>query len=199
MADILTDPNAMFQIPATYPDSVTVAAGGFIVFYANKGEASSVLNLNFKLSAGGEQIGLWNPDKLLVDSYTYDAQITDVSFGRFEDGTENWYFMNDFSPGESNRYVDAVFENKLNVSLNQNYPNPFSNVTNIEFSLEKPDAVTITVFSISGAFVAVIANNYFNTGKHIIQWKASGLPAGYYFYKIETTEGIAVKKASLLK
>ena len=199
MADILTDPNALFQISDTYPDSVTVPAGGYILFYANKGHESSVLNLDFKLSSGGEDIGLWNPEKLVVDNLTYGAQTTDVSFGRFEDGTDDWYFMTDFSPGESNRYVDAINENKLDVSLKQNYPNPFNNITNIEFDLEKPDHVSITVYDITGTVVAVLVDNYYSTGKHIIQWKASGQPTGFYFYRIETSNGNAVKKASLVR
>ena len=70
MSDVLDDPTAMYQIPSTYPDSVTVAAGGHIVFYANKGEASSVMNLNFKLSGGGEAIGLWDASQVDVDQLT---------------------------------------------------------------------------------------------------------------------------------
>lgn len=73
------DVSIAYQIPSTYPDSVTVPAGGFIVFYANKGESSSVMNLNFKLSASGEQIGLWNPSMEVVDMLTYEEQTTDVS------------------------------------------------------------------------------------------------------------------------
>ena len=67
LSDKLDDPSAMFQIPDTYPDSVTVPAGSFILFYANKGEESSVLNLNFKLSGGGEQVGLWSPEQVILD------------------------------------------------------------------------------------------------------------------------------------
>jgi len=102
MADDLADTSAMFQIPSTYPDSVTVQPGDFILFYANKGEESSVLNLNFKLSGGGEQVGLWSPEQVFLDSLTYGDQIADTSFGRYHDGSENWYLMSDFTPGEPN-------------------------------------------------------------------------------------------------
>ena len=199
MADDLSDPDAMYRIPDTYPDSVTVPAGGFIVFYANKGEESSVLNLNFKLSGGGEQIGLWDPDKNVLDSLTYGPQITDTSYGRFPDGSEIWYFMPDYSPGEANRYTNAIDENPMNVSQVRNFPNPFGSTTNIEFTLEKPDHVTVIVYSISGTKVKQLTDTRYNAGTHMIKWDASDIPAGNYFYSIRTSEGNIVKKATVIK
>jgi len=201
MSDKLDDPEAMYQIPDTYPDSVTVDAGGFILFYANKNEdvSYSVLNLDFKLSGGGEAVGLWDPNQNVLDSLSYGPQIADTSYGRYTDGTENWFMMPDFTPGATNIYVDAIDENPLNVSLKQNYPNPFNNITNIEFTLDEPDHVTVTVYTISGAIVSILTDNHYNSGKHSVQWKASGLPAGYYFYSIKTSTGTAIKKASIIK
>ena len=199
MADDLADPEAMYQIPDTYPDSVTVPAGGFIVFYANKGEASSVLNLNFKLSGSGEQIGFWDPDMNVLDSLSYGEQIADTSYGRFPDGSDMWYMMPDFTPGAPNVYTDAVVENPMNASLSQNYPNPFNGTTNIEFTLNEPDHVTITVYTISGTTVTTLADEYFSNGQHQLQWNASELPAGYYFYSIRTSAGTIVKKATIIR
>ena len=88
-----------YQIPATYPDSVTVPAGGFILFFANSNDSTSVMNLNFSLNGGGEQIGFWGPDLSLIDTLSYAAQLADVSFGRFADGSENWYIMTEYTPG----------------------------------------------------------------------------------------------------
>ena len=199
MADDLADPEAMYQIPDTYPDSVTVAAGGFIVFYANKETDWSVLNLGFKLSGSGEQIGLWDENQNVLDSLSYGPQMADTSYGRYSDGSENWFFMIDFTPGAPNVYTDAINENAMNVSLNQNYPNPFSGVTNIEFTLDDADQVTVTVYTISGSVVTVLAKEQFSTGKHILQWNASGLPDGYYFYSIQTSTGTVVKKATVVR
>jgi len=199
LADDLADPGAMYQIPNTYPDSVTVPAGGFILFYANKSEESSVLNLPFSLKGSGEQVGLWDPNQNVLDSLSYDQQITDTSYGRYPDGSESWYMMPTFTPGAPNVYTDAIEENTMNATLSQNYPNPFSNTTNIEFSLDEPGYVTITVYTISGSVVTVLADESFNNGKHLIHWNASALPAGYYFYSIKTSAGTIVKKATVLK
>lgn len=198
MLDTL-DASQAYQIPATYPDSVTVEAGGFIVFYANKGETSSVLNLDFKLSGSGEQIGLWDPSLTILDSFTYDEQIADTSYGRYANGSDNWYFMPDFSPNESNRFTTSIEENILNVSLKQNYPNPFNESTNIEFELKTADQVTITIYAVNGSISSVLTDTQYSAGNHKIVWNASQYPAGYYFYSIKTSEFMEVKKAILIK
>ncbi|MEN8223988.1 MAG: lamin tail domain-containing protein [Bacteroidota bacterium] len=199
LADDLVDPTAMYEIPDTYPDSVTVAAGGFIVFYANKGEASSVMNLDFKLSGGGEQVGLWNPGQHFLDSLTYTDQITDTSYGRYIDGTDNWYFMPDFTPGAANQHSSSINEVDENASVSQNYPNPFSGETKIEFSLETPDRVTIEIFNVSGALVSTLVSADYTRGTHTILWDASDMPAGFYFYTLQTSKSIITKKALIVR
>ena len=199
MSDDIADPEAMYQIPDMYPDSVTVEAGGFILFYANKGEATSVLNLNFKLSGDGESIGFWNPEQVFVDSITYGPQIADTSYGRFTDGTNNWFMMPDYTPGESNRNPSSIGDIEENISISQNYPNPFSTVTNIEFTLENSDNVTVKVFDVRGSLIAVLAENNYSVGTHKIVWNASDVPTGYYFYSLQTSNGIITKKASIVR
>lgn len=199
LSDKLDDPEAMFMIPDTYPDSVTVAAGGYILFYANKEEGTSVMNLNFKLKGSGEAVGLWDPDQVVLDSITYLEQYTDTSYGRYQDGTENWYFMIDYSPGESNRHITAIEENTSNISLKQNYPNPFYGTTNIEFVLNEPEQVTITVYSGNGSVISVLTDTRYSSGSHKVVWDASQYSAGYYFYSIKTESSTDVKKATVIK
>ncbi len=199
MADDLADTSAMYQIPATYPDSVTVEAGGFILFYANKGQESSVLNLNFKLSGGGEQVGLWFPDGSFVDSLTYGDQGTDTSYGRYVDGTDNWFSMIVYTPGAANQHISSVGEIDDYASVSQNFPNPFSTTTNIQFTLERPDRVWIKVFDNRGVLVTVLADENYTYGTHIVQWDASAMPAGYYFYTLQTNTGVITKKALIIR
>jgi hypothetical protein len=199
VSDKLDDPEAMFQISSTYPDSVTVAAGGFILFYANKGEESSVLNLNFKLKGSGEQVGLWNPDKVVLDSITYGQQYADTSYGRYPDGDANWSLMIDYTPGAANSNPVSVVEVEDEVSIAQNYPNPFSSMTNIEFTMENAGHVIINVYDSRGALVSVLADAVFSKGKQTVVWNASNIPAGYYFYSLKTGTSIVTKKAMVIK
>ena len=199
MSDDLVDPEAMYQISDMYPDSVTVEAGGFILFYANKGEVSSVLNLNFKLSGGGEQVGLWNPDQVFLDSLTYGEQIADTSYGRYADGTDNWFMMPDYTPGAANIYTLSIGEINDNVSISQNYPNPFNTKTNIQFELENSDNVVVKVYDLRGSLITVLADGNYTSGTHTITWNAYDTPAGYYFYTLQTSTSTVTKKASIIR
>jgi len=198
MADDLVDPESMYQISSAYPDSVTVPAGGYILFYADKGHESSVLSLNFKLSGSGEQVGLWDADKAVLDSITYGKQYADTSYGRYPDGEDNWSLMIDYTPGAANSNPVSVIEVKDDASISQNYPNPFSSITNIEFTLENAGQVTINVYDTRGALVAVLVNDTYPKGKHTVSWNASNIPAGYYFYSLQTGTSIVTKKASVI-
>ncbi len=198
MSDDLADTSSWFQIPDTYPDSVTVPAHGFILFYANKADDVSVMCLNFKLKGSGEQVGLWDPNKVVIDTLTYGPQSPDTSYGRYPDGADNWVIMPVSTPGESNMYT-AIVENKTNVTLSQNRPNPFRNQTTIDFNLEKRDFVTVRVYNITGQTVATLVNEELNAGNHSVVWNASNVPAGYYLYSIETSTSKVVKKATVLR
>ena len=197
MCDDLADTGSWYQIPASYPDSVTVPAHGYILFYANKNEESSVLNLDFKLSGGGEQVGLWNPDLEVIDSLTYGDQTTDISYGRYPDGSATWEFMPNYTPGSSND-PNGIIENDDTPLLSQNRPNPFTGTTTIKFNLAISQKVTINVYSVTGRLVTVLVNDTYSAGEHSVVWNASGLPSGYYLYSIKTASKSIVKKATLI-
>ncbi len=193
------DATIAYQVPGTYPDSVTVEAGGFILFYANNGNESSVLNLGFKLSGGGEQVGLWDPSQNLLDGKTYGEQIADTSYGRYPDGSDTWLLMPNYTPGAPNQDPSAINEIGDNASISQNFPNPFSTETNIQFTLENSDQVKIEVFDARGIFIKEIATGKYPKGTHSVKWNASDLPVGYYFYTLQTGSSIYSKKALIIR
>ena len=63
-------------------------------------------------------------------------------------------------------------------------PNPFIDVTTLEYELDRAGQVNIFIFNSQGQQVAVLVNNYQDKGQHIVQWNAEGLPAGFYFYQL---------------
>jgi hypothetical protein len=83
--------------------------------------------------------------------------------------------------------------------LSQNYPNPFNPVTNIKFSLPERSNVRITVYNLLGIQVAELVNEVRSAGTHTINFDASDLSSGVYFYKIEAGKFIQTKKLTLLK
>ncbi|MEA1986023.1 MAG: T9SS type A sorting domain-containing protein [Candidatus Marinimicrobia bacterium] len=84
--------------------------------------------------------------------------------------------------------------------LFQNYPNPFNPVTTIEYFLPKASEVNILIYDLLGRKVATIKNKSIeSSGFHSIQWDASNLASGIYFYKIKAGNFVSVKKSILLK
>jgi hypothetical protein len=73
-----------------------------------------------------------------------------------------------------------------NFSLSQNYPNPFNPLTNIKFQLPIAGFVRLTVLDILGREIDMLVNESLRAGTYNVDWNASGLPSGVYFYKIET-------------
>jgi hypothetical protein len=84
-------------------------------------------------------------------------------------------------------------------SLSQNYPNPFNPTTNIKFSLPKAGIVKLVVFDVLGREVATLVNEFKGVGQYVVDFDASSLASGVYFYKIETGDFKDVKKMLLVK
>ena len=83
--------------------------------------------------------------------------------------------------------------------LEQNYPNPFNPSTSIEFRIPESGFVSLKVYDILGNNVATLFNNYLFVGKHKVDFNASGLPSGIYFYQLKTGNYLETKKMILLK
>ncbi len=84
-------------------------------------------------------------------------------------------------------------------SLSQNYPNPFNPVTKISFSIPNNSYTKLTVYDISGKLVAELVNGELDAGTYNIDFDASHLASGTYFYRIETGSFTEVKKMILIK
>ncbi|MEM8558279.1 MAG: CotH kinase family protein [Bacteroidota bacterium] len=83
-----------------FPEGTVIPAGGFLLVWAD--DESTGLHTDFKLSAGGEQIGLYAPDGTVVDTLTYGEQTTDISLGRSPDGSPTFRFFETPTPGAPN-------------------------------------------------------------------------------------------------
>ncbi len=84
-------------------------------------------------------------------------------------------------------------------SLTQNYPNPFNSNTNIEYSLESPGQVNITLFNLLGETVGEILNEFKSKGNYKIVFNAKSLASGIYFYQMRTGGFTQIKKMILLR
>lgn len=84
-------------------------------------------------------------------------------------------------------------------SLMQNFPNPFNPITTITYSLPINSKVTLTVFDAVGNELLVLVNEEKSAGVHSVDFNASNLASGLYFYKMQANNFIQTKKMILLK
>lgn len=102
-----------------------------------------------------------------------------------------------------NQVVTNVKENPLeNISFNlfQNYPNPFNPKTTIKFSIPEATKVTLKIYNSLGQEIAsLIKGVELRAGLHEINFDASGLQSGVYYYKITAGEFSDTKKMVLIK
>jgi Secretion system C-terminal sorting domain/CARDB/Carboxypeptidase regulatory-like domain len=84
-------------------------------------------------------------------------------------------------------------------ALHQNYPNPFNPSTDIRFDLVENQMVRLSVFDLLGREVATLIKEHMAAGTHSVQFEASSLASGIYFYRIEAGAFVDMKKMILIK
>jgi len=87
-----------------------------------------------------------------------------------------------------------IIDERNGVALKQNYPNPATDRTFIEFSLDVPSEVTLTVFESSGKKVLVPVHQFYQAGNHRVSLGKDQLKRGIYFYRFEAKDFVSVKK-----
>lgn len=147
---------------------------------------------------------LWNKASF-INPLLNDPFFINVNYsGAF--GNERWdHPWANYDP-QNTQYLNGITNVKdfkvhtpHTYNLSQNYPNPFNPITNINFRIESDELVTMKIFNIYGEEVAEILNKKLNAGDHTIQFDATGLSSGIYFYKLSTPQYTSVKKMILLK
>lgn len=106
-----------------------------------------------------------------------------------------WSFTVEPVTGIDNELGNIPQEN----SLAQNHPNPFNPITSIEFAIPEESEISLTVFDINGRVVEILAAGIFRAGYHTVDWDASKVSSGVYFYQLTTPEYVDTKKMILLK
>jgi hypothetical protein len=84
-------------------------------------------------------------------------------------------------------------------TLEQNYPNPFNPVTTINYQLPTITRVTLKVYDVLGREVAALVNEVKQPGRHTVQWNASEVAGGVYFYRLSTRDFVQTRRLLLLR
>jgi glucuronoarabinoxylan endo-1,4-beta-xylanase len=91
------------------------------------------------------------------------------------------------------------YDSPAAVSLSQNYPNPFSTATTIEYSIAEAGFVKLSIYDISGREVETLVEEFKPAGKYTFTFKVNDLSPGVYFYKLSSDGNSIQRKMLLLK
>jgi predicted extracellular nuclease len=189
--------NAGTKPKKEFPVGSVIPATGFLVIIVDDTAASG-----FGLSSSGEKVWFENASGTVIDSVDLVA-ITDTaaSYGRFPDGSASWNILIPRTRGVANilTSVEDDFNTISEYQLYQNYPNPFNPTTTINFTIPATSNVSLKVFNILGKEVATLVNETKSAGNYSINFDASGLSSGVYFYQLTTDNFTSMKKFTLMK
>jgi hypothetical protein len=94
---------------------------------------------------------------------------------------------------------DQINEIPSQFILEQNYPNPFNPSTIISFSIPASEFVTLKVYDILGREIATLVNEEKPAGSYEVNFDASALSSGIYFYTLKAGKFTETKKLILMK
>ena len=88
----------------------------------------------------------------------------------------------------------------IEFSLEQNYPNPFNPITILSYAIPEKSSVSLKVYDVTGKLVSSLIDNLTQTeGFYSIEFDASNLPSGVYYYQVNAGKFTATKKMILIK
>jgi len=96
-------------------------------------------------------------------------------------------------------YLLTGIEQLTAYSLSNNYPNPFNTSTTIKYSVPKIEFVTLKVYDVLGNEITTIVNKEYSAGNYEVEFDATSLSSGIYFYRIQAGAFVETKKMVLIK
>ncbi len=108
----------------------------------------------------------------------------------------NWDYIKIYS---STTDISTELSLPSNYILYNNYPNPFNPTTKIKYDLPKASEVQLIVYDNLGREVATLVNEQKPAGSFEVEFNASQLSNGVYFYELRAGDFRDVKKLILLK
>ncbi|MGE5437721.1 MAG: T9SS type A sorting domain-containing protein [Syntrophothermus sp.] len=95
--------------------------------------------------------------------------------------------------------VNENFNSSNEYFLSNNFPNPFNPSTTISYSLPSNGFTTLKVYDVLGNEVATLINEEKGPGYYTVDFNASYLSSGVYFYNLTSGGFTMIKKMILMK
>lgn len=174
-------------------------------------------NINFGLSSDGDVIFLKDASENIVDDVTYSSSgiwptqpngngptLSLVNPELDNSIAESWRASGMYgTPGYINDIYTKLENDENHIPqefiLYQNYPNPFNPSTKISWQSPVSSHQSLKVYDVLGNEVATLVNEFKPAGTYEVDFDASSLSSGVYFYKLQADSFVETKKMLLLK
>jgi hypothetical protein len=103
------------------------------------------------------------------------------------------------SSGPTFVYAEASPSAPGEFRLFDNYPNPFNPTTEIQFTIVNRLLTIIKVFDVLGREVATLVNEVKEPGSYTVEFNASSLASGVYFYRLSAGQYAECRKMIVMK
>ncbi|MBX7046998.1 MAG: T9SS type A sorting domain-containing protein [Ignavibacteria bacterium] len=120
-----------------------------------------------------------------IKKYSFDDR--NLASARYQYRLKQMDFNGNYKYYELGNEVIIGVPSRFDIS--QNYPNPFNPSTKINFDLPFDSKVQIKVFDMTGREISQIVNEAKTAGYYTVNFNASALASGVYFYQINATGG----------
>lgn len=123
-----------------FPAGTSIDSDGYLIVWADDDDGQAGLHANFKISASGESLFLSDTAGAVVDQITFGEQTTDISYGRYPNGTGDFQIM---SPTFNAENMTTTAIDELPEVAFALFPNPVSDVFYLKFEDQTPDYIEI--------------------------------------------------------
>jgi hypothetical protein len=141
-----------------------------------------------------ENIGFVNGSGTTTETKTYSYKDENLAAGKYQYRLKQIDFDGTF---EYSNIIEAEILPPAKFSLEQNYPNPFNPSTKISWQSPVSSHQTLKVYDMLGNEIMTLVNEFRIAGKYEVEFNASTLASGLYFYQIKC-EGLTQTKKMIL-
>jgi hypothetical protein len=196
---IVDVPTPFNPVPVELTSFTAISNGNTITL--NWSTATETNNSGFEIERAANnsnfvKIGFIPGAGTTTDIRTYSFVDNNLNAGSYSYRLKQIDFDGSFSFSD---VVNVDVTTPAEFELSQNYPNPFNPSTTIKFTLPQSSNVTLKVFNALGQEVSTLVNGFMESGVHTVNFNASFLNSGIYFYKIDAGLNSEVRKMTLIK
>lgn len=180
-----------------------------LIYLDNSGELDQSQAFHFLDTRTGDIE--WNSDIFyhVYDDSLRPARLEDVD----HDGRAELLFVGQYDPEETSWFMYKYggsgiktpgYELARLPALNQNFPNPMTHATRIEYSLPAPTRVSLHVYDLAGKLVRTLVEGEDKPGRHLVHWDARdnagrAVALGEYYYMLEAAGQRLAKKTVVVR